>query len=74
MYDRSALVDAARKAGDTTPAAAARRLSIPRNTAWRLWHGRTAPSARTLAAVEAAYGLRASTLLEPVQEPAREVA
>ncbi|MFD8151711.1 XRE family transcriptional regulator [Streptomyces sp. NPDC059720] len=70
MYDRSALVDAARKAGDTTPAAAARRLRIPRNTAWRLWHGRTAPSARTLAAVEAAYGLRASTLLEPSSEAA----
>lgn len=70
MYDRSALVDAARKAGDHNPAAAARRLRLPRNTAWRLWHGRTAPSARTLAAVEAAYGLPASTLLEPSREAA----
>lgn len=65
MYDRSALVSVARSKGDAGPADAARRMGIPRNTAWRLWHGRTAPSARTAAAVERAYGLPASTLLKP---------
>ncbi|HEY1179125.1 MAG TPA: hypothetical protein VGF17_23470 [Phytomonospora sp.] len=68
MYDRTALITAARIAGDHNPADAARRLRLPRNTAWRLWHGRTAPSARTLAAVEHAYGLHASTLLKPATE------
>jgi transcriptional regulator with XRE-family HTH domain len=70
MYDRTALITAARQVGDDNPAAAARRLRLPRNTVWRLWHGRTAPSAHTLAAVEAAYGLPASKMLEPVSEAA----
>jgi transcriptional regulator with XRE-family HTH domain len=70
MYDRSALISAARNAGDNNPSATARRLRIARNTAWRLWHGHTAPSARTLAAVEAAYGLPASTLIEPSSKAA----
>lgn len=65
MYDRSALVTAAQTAGDRTPSDTARRLKVARNTAWRLWHGRTAPSARVLAAVEAAYGIPASQLLTP---------
>ncbi|MFF0894703.1 XRE family transcriptional regulator [Streptomyces sp. NPDC003278] len=68
MYDRTALVSAARSAGDHNPADAARRLRLPRNTAWRLWHGKTAPSAHTLAAVEQAYGLHPSTLLQPATE------
>ncbi|MFB6846242.1 helix-turn-helix domain-containing protein [Streptomyces sp. NPDC056373] len=70
MYDRSALVTAARKAGDLTPSDAARTLKVARNTAWRLWHGRTAPSARVAAAVESAYGLPASQLITPNVEAA----
>lgn len=70
MYDRSVLVTAARNAGDLTPSDTARRLKVARNTAWRLWHGRTAPSARVAAAVETAYGLPASQLLTPPRKAA----
>lgn len=63
MYDRTLFVAAARSAGDNTPSDAARRLNIPRNTAWRLWHGHTAPSALVAAAVERAYGVSARQLI-----------
>ncbi|MFK0108548.1 XRE family transcriptional regulator [Streptomyces sp. NPDC091217] len=64
MYDREALVAAARKAGDHNPSDTARRLKVARNTAWRLWHGRTAPSANVAAAVETHYGISAGQLLK----------
>lgn len=64
VYDRSLLVDAARRAGDRTPSDTARRLTIARNTAWRLWHGHTAPSAAIAAAVEYHYGVSAGELLQ----------
>lgn len=64
MYDRSTLVAAARERGDHTPSDAARRLHVARNTAWRLWHGRTAPSAALAAAVEAHYGVSARELIQ----------
>ncbi|MGW9041218.1 helix-turn-helix domain-containing protein [Streptomyces lydicus] len=64
MYDRSVLIAAARDAGDHTPSDTARRLKVARNTAWRLWHGRTAPSATLAAAVEAHYGVSAGELIQ----------
>lgn len=64
MYDRAALVTAARAAGDRTPSDTARRLKVARNTAWRLWHGRTAPSAALAAAVEQHYGVTAGQLVK----------
>jgi transcriptional regulator with XRE-family HTH domain len=64
MYDRAQLVDAAQRAGDRTPSDTARRLGVARNTAWRLWHGRTAPSAPVVAAVQRHYGLSAEALIE----------
>lgn len=64
MYDRTVLVTAARKAGDHTPSDTARRLKVSRTTAWRLWHGRTAPSAPITAVVEAHYGVSACDLVK----------
>ncbi|MFF9262032.1 MULTISPECIES: XRE family transcriptional regulator [Streptomyces] len=63
MYDRTALLDAARTRGDIRPAHIARRLAVPRNTAWRLWHGQGAPSAALAARVEATYGVTAAQLI-----------
>ncbi|MBB6415805.1 hypothetical protein [Streptomyces sp. AK010] len=64
VYDREALVTAARKAGDHKPSDTARRLKVARNTAWRLWHGHTAPSANVAAAVEEHYGVSAGQLVK----------
>ncbi|MEH0555980.1 XRE family transcriptional regulator [Streptomyces sp. B21-101] len=71
MYDRTVLLTAARSRGDMRPAHLANRLQVPRNTAWRLWHGRTAPSAALAARVEATYGITAAQLITPA---AREAA
>ncbi|MET9253785.1 XRE family transcriptional regulator [Streptomyces sp. NPDC003717] len=64
MYDRAALVHAAQAAGDHSPSDTARRLKVARNTAWRLWNGRTAPSAAVAAAVECHYGVSAGQLVK----------
>ncbi|MFE0877280.1 XRE family transcriptional regulator [Streptomyces sp. CA-250714] len=64
MYDRSLLVTAARGVGDVTPSDTARRLKVARNTAWRLWTGKTAPSAAVAAAVERHYGVPATQLVK----------
>ncbi|MFB6618909.1 XRE family transcriptional regulator [Streptomyces sp. NPDC085524] len=64
MYDRTVLVAAARTAGDRTPSDTARRLKVARNTAWRLWNGRTAPSAVLAARVEHHYGVSAGQLIK----------
>lgn len=64
MYDRAQLISAAQAAGDRTPSDLSRRLGVARNTAWRLWHGRTAPSAKVTAAVEAHYGISAGQLIK----------
>ncbi|WP_329423017.1 hypothetical protein [Streptomyces sp. NBC_01268] len=63
MYDRTEFVIAARQKGDRTPPDTARRLKVAPNTAWRLWHGRNAPSANLIAAVQEHYGVTASQLL-----------
>lgn len=68
MYDRTRLVAAARSAGDRNPEDTARRLKVARATAWRLWHGVTAPSARTAALVEQHYDIPASQLVKRVEE------
>ncbi len=64
MYDRTALVSAALKVGDHSPSDTARRLGVARNTAWRLWRGRVAPSASLAAAVELHYGVSAGQLVK----------
>ncbi|MFH9430272.1 XRE family transcriptional regulator [Streptomyces sp. NPDC017615] len=64
MYDRSVLVTAARAAGDIRPVDLAKRLGVARNTAWRLWHGHTAPSAPLAASVEQHYGVSARQLIQ----------
>ncbi|MEU9141677.1 XRE family transcriptional regulator [Streptomyces sp. NPDC048404] len=70
MYDRSVLVIAARTMGDSRPADIAKRLKVARNTAWRLYHGHTAPSADLAARVEKAYGVSARQLIQPAEEQA----
>lgn len=64
MYDRSLFVAVARSSGDSTPSDTSRRLGVARNTAWRLWKGRTAPSPILLARIEAEYGVSAGHLLK----------
>lgn len=68
MYDRSVLVTAAAAMGDRRPVDLANRLKVARNTAWRLWHGHTAPSATLAAAVEQHYGISARQLIQPAPE------
>lgn len=68
MYDRRDLVSAARSKGDRTASAIARRLSVPRNTAWRLWHGHGAPSADLAARVEQHYGVTARQLTKRAEQ------
>ncbi|MFD5057398.1 hypothetical protein [Streptomyces sp. NPDC058394] len=63
MYDRTALISAARAMGDCSPSDVSRRLGVARNTGWRLWHGHTAPSAVVAAAAEQHYGVSARQLL-----------
>lgn len=64
MYDRTALIEAAKSIGDRNPSDTARRLKVARNTAWRLWKGKTKPDADTLAAVQLHYGLPSALLLK----------
>lgn len=64
MYDREALIAAARAAGDHSPSDTARRLKVARTTAWRLWNGQTAPSAAVAAAVEQHYKVSAGQLIK----------
>jgi transcriptional regulator with XRE-family HTH domain len=56
--------------GDHRPVDLANRLGVARNTAWRLWHGHTAPSANLAASVEQAYGVSARQLIQPAPEQA----
>lgn len=70
MYDRSALLAAAHGRGDHRAADVAVRLHLPRNTAWRLWHGTTAPSASTAALVETHYGITTAQLITPASTKA----
>lgn len=63
MYDRSVFRAVARDKGDKHYNTVAKRLDIAPVTAWRLWHGKAAPSTRIAAAVESTYGLSASQLL-----------
>ncbi|MFE6683966.1 XRE family transcriptional regulator [Streptomyces sp. NPDC057729] len=70
QYDRSHLRAQAIGRGDTTPSDMARALGMPVATAWRLWHGRTAPSATTAAAVEHHYGVTARQLLRTAEQAA----
>jgi transcriptional regulator with XRE-family HTH domain len=58
--------------GDHGPVDLAKRLKVARNTAWRLWHGHTAPSAYLAASVELAYGVSARQLIQPAPEQAAE--
>ena len=60
--DRTHLLDVIETAGDLTAEAIARRLGVSPVTAWRLRTGVGLPSARTLAAIERAYGLTPAQL------------
>ncbi|WP_432194752.1 XRE family transcriptional regulator [Streptomyces sp. bgisy027] len=64
MYDRAHLQAVASGKGDRHYTDLAARLKVAPATAWRLWTGKTAPSARVAAAVEAEYGISASGLLQ----------
>ncbi|MFJ3867873.1 XRE family transcriptional regulator [Streptomyces nigra] len=74
MYDRSVLVTAAAAMGDRRPIDLAKRMGVARNTAWRLWHGHTAPSATLAAAVEQHYGVSARQLIQPAPADAEQAA
>ncbi|MFD4880045.1 XRE family transcriptional regulator [Streptomyces sp. NPDC058420] len=65
MYDRAHLQAIAIGKGDRHYSDLATRLKVAPATAWRLWTGKNAPSARVAAAVEAEYGIPASQLLKP---------
>ncbi|MFJ6074684.1 XRE family transcriptional regulator [Streptomyces sp. NPDC093065] len=64
MYDRAHLVAVANDKGDRHYTDLAARLKVAPVTAWRLWTGKTAPSARLAAAVQDEYGIPASRLLK----------
>lgn len=68
MYDRSTLRAVARAAGVANPNQLAARLDLPRNTAWRLWHGHTEPAADTAAAVQSVLGLPITALLVQAED------
>ena len=53
---------AAEKRGDQHYEQMGARLGVSRATAWRLWQGRTAPAATTLAAIHREYDLHAYEL------------
>ncbi|MGC5343685.1 XRE family transcriptional regulator [Streptomyces sp. DT171] len=63
MYDRKALRAAAAVRGDAHFEQVATRLGVARATAWRLWTGKGAPSARTAAAIHREYGLGTGELI-----------
>lgn len=70
MYDRTQLVTAAERKGDTrrgkvSAAAVGRRLGVPPNTAWRLLNGQGEPKASLVALVERHYGIKARHLNVP---------
>ncbi|UIX33578.1 XRE family transcriptional regulator [Streptomyces sp. GQFP] len=64
MYDRTVLHAAAQTLGDCRPVDLQHRLKVARTTAWRLWHGRNAPSAALAVRVEAHYGVNAAQLIK----------
>ncbi|MFE5674502.1 helix-turn-helix domain-containing protein [Streptomyces erythrochromogenes] len=61
-YASEALLFAARKRGDHTPADIARRTGVPYLTAYRWTTGRNRPGPAGLAAIERAYGLTSAAL------------
>lgn len=65
MYDRTILRAAALAAGIENPNQLAAKLGITRNSAWRLWHGKTTPRSPIAAAVHAALGVPVAALLVP---------
>ncbi|WP_326797482.1 XRE family transcriptional regulator [Streptomyces sp. NBC_01808] len=67
MYDRTLFRAVAQDKGDAHYLDTAARLKVAPTTAWRLWTGKTAPSLRLAAAVEAAYGVPAARLLKPAE-------
>ncbi|MFK0296412.1 XRE family transcriptional regulator [Streptomyces sp. NPDC090442] len=74
MYDRALLQAIAGGLGDQHYLDLAARLRVAPATAWRLWTGKTAPSVRVAAAVEAAYGLSPAQLIKPVAVSERNAA
>lgn len=65
MYDRTLLRAVATAKGQRTYVDLADHLKVAPVTGWRLWNGKTAPSAKLAARVEAAYGLSIAQLIQP---------
>ncbi|MCY0959638.1 XRE family transcriptional regulator [Streptomyces sp. H27-H5] len=74
MYDRAHLVAVATDKGDRHYTDLAARLKVAPTTAWRLWTGKTAPSAHLAAAVQDEYGIPASRLLKLRESSAQAAA
>lgn len=64
-YDRTLLRAVAHARGQHTYVDLADHLKVAPVTAWRLWHGKTAPSAPIAEKVQTAYGLTLTQLLQP---------
>ncbi|MCM2420277.1 helix-turn-helix transcriptional regulator [Streptomyces sp. RKAG293] len=62
-YAPAALLAAAHRAGDQTPADMARRMGLPYLAVYRWATGRHAPSPNGLAAIERTYGLTPADLM-----------
>ncbi|MFF0630355.1 helix-turn-helix domain-containing protein [Streptomyces sp. NPDC004296] len=62
-YAPTALLAAARAAGDRTPADMARRMGVPYLAAYRWATGRHAPGPAGLAVIERTYGLTPADLI-----------
>lgn len=67
-YDRATFRAVATAHGHGHYTDVARALDIAPVTAWRLWTGKTAPSAAIASRVEATYGLPLSRLLTPSEQ------
>lgn len=70
QYDRSIFRAVATAKGDADYNDTAARLMVAPATAWRLWKGKTAPSAQLAAKVQTAYGIGTADLLRTTESAA----
>lgn len=68
MYDRTLLRAVAHAHGLLTYVDLAHHLKVAPVTAWRLWHGKSAPSAPIAAKVQQHLGLTLPQLIQPATE------
>lgn len=69
-YDRTLLQAVARAHGIHTYVDLGHHLKVAPVTAWRLWHGKSAPSAPIAAKVQEHLGLTLPQLMQPTTEDA----